>query len=313
MARGSKVLGRSYVLLPLIFGLAFLSACIASPFLKILNDELSKTRALDKIFTHCLLGFSFLYFIVFRRQMRSRVAESLNIRISGVLKNLLAGLFIGALTLCLIIGVFYAAGAKRYDPDFAIEMIWLALLAGLAVGLVEEVVFRGVVLQNLHADMEAFFAIVFASAFFAAMHFVQPLPHEVLPAVKTPSFDEFHILNGFRIVPYQLLNFARFGEIWPFFLGLFLIGIALAVAYIKTGSLYLPIGIHAGFVAVSKLDGSLFDEVAGRSRLLFGVPHHWYMSYTDSLICWLVTAVLVVLLIAFAAKLRPRSGTGGKQ
>ena len=72
VARGSRVLGKSYVLLPVIFGLAFLSACIVSPFVKILNDELSKTRALEKIFTNCLLAFALIYFVVFRRHMRSR-------------------------------------------------------------------------------------------------------------------------------------------------------------------------------------------------------------------------------------------------
>jgi membrane protease YdiL (CAAX protease family) len=309
VARGSNLLRRSYVLLPLIFGLAFLSACIASPFLKILNDELAKTRGLHKIFTKCLIGFALLYFVVFRRHMRSRVVESLNIRISSVLKQLVAGLFIGAGTLCVIIAIFYAAGAKRLDVDFAVAAIWKALGAGIGVALVEEIVFRGVVLQNLRADMDAFFAVVFASAFFAAVHFVQPLPKEVISPADAPALGGFHLLNGFRIVPYQLSNFGRLDEIWPFLLGVFLIGVALAVAYVKTGSLYLPIGIHAGFVAISKLDGSLFDEVAGRSELLFGVPHDWYMSYTDSLVCWLVTAVLVVLLMLFASKLRARTGT----
>ncbi len=313
MARGSKLLGRSYVLLPLIFGLAFLSACVASPFFKILNDELGKTRELGKIFTRCFLAFALLYFLVFRRHMRSRVVESLNIRVSSVLKQLVVGVFIGALALCVIIAIFYVAGAKRLHVDFAFGMVWTALGAGLLVGLLEEIVFRGVVLQNLRADMNAFFAVVFASAFFAAMHFIQPLPDNILASSGAPSFEHFHVLNGFRIVPHQLSNFGRFGEIWPFFLGLFLIGVALAVAYIKTGSLYLPIGIHAGFVAVGKLDGSFFEEVAGRSTLLFGVPHDWYMSYTDSLVCWLVTVLLVVLLMLFASRLKAPSGSGGKR
>ena len=71
MARGSGALAKSYVLLPLIFGLALASACIASPFIKILNDELAKTRPLGKIFTHCVVVFAFVYFLVFRRHMRS--------------------------------------------------------------------------------------------------------------------------------------------------------------------------------------------------------------------------------------------------
>jgi membrane protease YdiL (CAAX protease family) len=307
MARGAKVLQRSYVLLPLMFGLAFLSACIAAPFVKILNDALAKTRDLSKLFTQCLVGFALLYFLVFRRYMRSKVVASLNIRISSVLKQLIAGLAIGILALGLVIAVFYVAGAKQLDVSFTLHRLWSALLAGLGVALIEEIVFRGVVLQNLQADMEAFFAVVFASAFFAAMHFVQPLPNDVLAGSQAPSFNTFHILNGFRLLPHQLADFGRFGEIWPFFLGLFLFGVVLSVAYIKAGSLYLPIGIHAGLVAVIKFDGSLLDDVAGRSKLLFGVAKDWYMSYTDSLICWLMAVVLIVLLMVFGRKLRARS------
>ncbi len=306
MARESGALAKSYVLLPLIFGLALASACVASPFVKILNDELSKTRPLGKIFTQCVIVFAFAYFIVFRRYMRSHVLESLNKRVSTLLGHLLGGILIGVLVLGVIIGIFHLAGAKEYDPDFTAGMIWSALLTGLVVGVIEEIVFRGVVLQNLQADMEAFFAVLFASAFFAAMHFIQPLPAEIVKTGSAPAFNEFHVLNGFRILPSQLANFGHFGQIWPFFLGLFLIGVALSVAYVHTGTLYLPIGIHAGFVAVNKLDGALFHDVAGRSKLLFGVARDWYMSYTDSLICWLATAVLIVLLAVFAG--RPRRG-----
>jgi len=310
VGRGTRILGRSYILLPVIFGLAFLSACIAAPFVKVLNDELTKVRPLAKILTRCVVAFTMLYCILFRRFMRSKVTESLNQRISVVLKQLVAGLVIGAGMLGVLIAVFCLAGAKQYDPHFAASMIGKALVAALAVGLIEEILFRGVVLQNLHADMEAFFAVVFMAAFFAAMHFIQPLPEKILHASSAPSFNTFHVLNGFRAVPYQFANFARFGDIWPFFLGLALIGAALGVATIKTGSLYLPIGIHAGFVALNKLDGKLFHEVAGRSKLLFGVSKHWYMSYTDSLLCWIATAALIVLLILFGGKLRGRSGSG---
>ena len=313
MARGSSILRRSYVLLPLIFGLAFLSACVVSPFAKVLNDGLGKARPLGKLFTECLLAFALLYFIAFRRWMRSRVVESLNLRVSSVLVHLVTGLAVGVLAISVIIAIFSVAGAKHYEPDFAAAMIWKALLAGLAVGVIEEIVFRGVVLQNLQADMEAFFAVVFASAFFAAMHFIQPLPSDILPNGAAPPFKEFHILNGFRLVPYQLSNFDQFGQIWPFFVGLFLIGAALSVAAIKTGALYLPIGIHAGFVAMLKLDGHVFHDVAGRSKLLFGVAKDWYMSYTDSLVTWLVTLVLIVLLYMYAKKPRVRSDTSGKR
>jgi membrane protease YdiL (CAAX protease family) len=314
VARGSKVLQRSYVLLPLIFGLAFLSACVVWPFVNVLNNEIGKKEAggshVYELFTQTFTVLALVYFLVFRRHMRSRVVESLNVRISTIGKHLILGLVVGAVAVWIIIGVFYAAGALAYDEHFVTRALWSALLSGLGVALLEEIVFRGVVLQNLQADMEAFFAVVFASAFFAAMHFVQPLPDRIAAQTAAPSFAHFHLFDGFRLLPYQFQNFTRLEVIWPFALGLFLIGVVLALAYVKTGTLYLPMGIHAGFVAMLKLDGSLFKPVETKLRLLFGVARDWQMSYTDSLVCWLVAVVLIVLLIVFGAKLRACSTAG---
>jgi membrane protease YdiL (CAAX protease family) len=314
VARGSRVLQRSYVLLPLIFGLAFLSACIVWPFANVLNNEIGHTKGdgshIYGLFTQAFMVFALVYFLVFRRHMRSRVVESLNVRISIIGKHLVLGLAVGVAAVWIIIGVFYAAGALAYDEHFVTRALWSALLSGLGVGLLEETVFRGVVLQNLQADMEAFFAIVFTSAFFAAMHFIQPLPGRVVAQTAAPSFAHFHPFDGFRLLPYQLQNFTRLEVIWPFAVGLFLIGVVLALAYVKTGTLYLPIGIHAGFVAMLKLDGSLFKPVETKLRLLFGVAKDWQMSYTDSLVCWFVAVVLIVLLMVFGARLRARSAPG---
>ena len=61
---------------------------------------------------------------------------------------------------------------------------------------------------------------------------------------------------------------------------------------------------------------NLFQDVAPRaagSKLLFGMPKDWYMSYTDSLICWLMAVVLIVLLMAFGHKLRAGAGSAARR
>lgn len=86
-------------------------------------------------------------------------------------------------------------------------------LAGcVAVVALEEPFFRGILLQQLVAPLGLVAAVLASAAIFAAAHFLR-----------------------------------RHKERWTFW-GLFVLGILLAVAYLKSGSLWLPMGIHSGGV-----------------------------------------------------------------
>jgi membrane protease YdiL (CAAX protease family) len=56
----------------------------------------------------------------------------------------------------------------------------------------------------------------------------------------------------------------------PAIIGLFLVGVVLSYAFIKTKSLYLSIGIHAGMVFMMKTDALFLVRVRGKLGWLFG-------------------------------------------
>jgi len=83
-------------------------------------------------------------------------------------------------------------------------------------------------------------AYVCANLFYSVLHFVKPEKDYFLDSIE-PLAGFSHLLASFRpfLDPVLLL---------PGIFGLFLIGLVLSYALIRTGKLYLGIGLHAGWV-----------------------------------------------------------------
>ncbi len=115
-----------------------------------------------------------------------------------------------------------------------------ALFTALLVGFFEELFFRGALFKGLLEDAgraPAFFA---ANLFYAASHFIKP-PEDFAPGGLDPW-------AGVRFLVGNLQPFLNPPAILPGLVGLFLIGLVLSYALLRTRSLYLSIGLHAGWV-----------------------------------------------------------------
>ncbi len=57
---------------------------------------------------------------------------------------------------------------------------------------------------------------------------------------------------------------------FPTLVGIFLVGVVLSYACLRTNSLYFAIGLHAGWIVLIKTNILLFDHVGTNLRWLFG-------------------------------------------
>jgi membrane protease YdiL (CAAX protease family) len=124
-----------------------------------------------------------------------------------------------------------------------------ALLTGLAVAVVEEILFRGFLLGALAKAAPKAAAAAICSFYFAALHFLKP--------AFRPEFTDLHWYTGLQVT---LDAFLRLPErIQPdAFLALFAAGLLLAaIRLMRPGNLGYCIGMHAGWVFVIKLARSL--------------------------------------------------------
>lgn len=126
---------------------------------------------------------------------------------------------------------------------------------GPAIGasLVEEFVFRGMLLGVFLRSFRPTWAIVFLSLIFSALHFLQP-PDELV--VSNPESS----LAGFEMLKLLAMRFLDPLSFLNEFFTLFLVGIILSYARYATASLWLPIGLHAGWVFAYKLYGYIADR-----------------------------------------------------
>jgi CAAX protease family protein len=153
--------------------------------------------------------------------------------------------------LCLALGSMVALGcimslADVYQPFFrlslsrSLQQCASAILTAFTVGLLEEVFFRGIIFRGLLEDWKPLSAFVAANLFYSALHFVKPADAYFLSGIDP--------LAGFRHLVSTFAPFLDPSEIAPGLIGLWLIGIVLSYAFARTGTLYLSIGLHAGWI-----------------------------------------------------------------
>ncbi len=157
------------------------------------------------------------------------------------------------------------------------EAAWAALAAipaALVVAVFEEGFFRVVVFRGLAATWDWRWAAAASAAFYSVVHFLAP---DRAFAVSGAS-----PIEGLGYLGSVLGRVVRW-ESAPAVFGLFLIGVVLAVALHRTGSLALCAALHAGWfvaVKVAILLTSLPPALAGggsaaKRELLIGSPWVW--------------------------------------
>ncbi|MGK0185938.1 MAG: membrane protease YdiL (CAAX protease family) [Verrucomicrobiales bacterium] len=156
----------------------------------------------------------------------------------------------------LIIGFMLAAGlllqlglglatAEVFQPNRNLDLSGAFKQAAITAGCVavlEEVLFRGVLTGLLLRSLSARKALIAVAVLFAALHFLKP-PHglEIAP-------ESVGVGTGFWLVGIIFKTFANASMLLAEFGTLLMVGLLLGYARWRTGALWLPIGLHAGWV-----------------------------------------------------------------
>ncbi len=178
-----------------------------------------------------------------------------------------------AIGLCLALGSMLLLGlimslAEVYKPFFrlslseSLEQCAKALLTAFTVGFLEEIFFRGIIFRGLLEDWKPLPAFVVANLFYSALHFVKPAEEYFLSGIDPWA--------GFRHLFSTFAPFLEPAQIAPGIIGLFLIGIVLSYAFVRTGTLYLSIGLHAGWIISIKTVRVFGDYTRESLGWLFG-------------------------------------------
>ncbi len=118
------------------------------------------------------------------------------------------------------------------------------MVSAISVALLEEFIFRGFLFGAVRRTTNTYSTLLFISFFFAIIHFLKPPPH----CAKLLAEDIHYFGTGFWTVGQIFAQFENPMFIAKGFSTLFAVGLVLGWARIYTSSLWLSIGLHAGWV-----------------------------------------------------------------
>lgn len=197
------------------------------------------------------------------------------------------------LSLLILLPVFFMLnflGVHSIDMTKAWTLAWVAKKVGIAfglallIGIVEESVFRGLLLTSLRKYLPAFSAVLMSSIYYAGLHFLDS---------KSPVSEATLSLNG----SFQLLAEAYYNVFTmqdpTAFLALCAVGLFLGVLRLHGEmNLALCIGCHAGWVTLIRMSKSTMS-------VDLNTPYSFLVSHYDGVIGILVAGWLLFVLASY--------------
>ena len=116
------------------------------------------------------------------------------------------------------------------------------LLSAFTVALMEESLFRGAIFGLFRRSLRPFIALLWTTAIFSILHFLKP--------DEDFKITQVGWLSGFTLLPHSFHQFAEPMTLLAGFTTLFTLGWVLGYATLRTRSLWMSIGLHAGIVFV---------------------------------------------------------------
>lgn len=151
-----------------------------------------------------------------------------------------AGILLGVGSLAigwLMAGQALDFAAGKYSPP---ALLGKLVMTAALVSLIEETFFRGALQGGLQRTLRWPVACAVTSVIYSALHFLKPRV-QIAPEDVTwwSGFEALRqVVHGSLLTP----------GVGVAFISLVLVGWVLGWAYARTGALYLPMGLHAGWV-----------------------------------------------------------------
>lgn len=171
---------------------------------------------------------------------------------------LVAGLMLPIAVALVPAGFF----TMRHPGDGMVTLVSRTILGAGVMAIVMEVFFRGVVMGVLLRAMGPAAALGMSAAFFA-------LALMMIPPPGWRVMDPDGVGVGFEVLRGLWMEFADWQVLLTSFVPWLALGGVLAYARWKTASLWLPVGIHTGWLVSKSLIGDLGAAAAGSGS----VPH----------------------------------------
>ena len=203
----------------------------------------------ESFFHRALMLGAIVFLWPFLRWLRIKTRRDLGLeRNPRWLRDVIIGFLLSSLPVILCEIFLVDRGLYSMRASFS----WVAILpligTAVVVPLIEESLFRGLFLGVLLRGVRPWPANLLSAAIFSIVHFLQA-PDQTTTTVRW--------FSGFISLAHSFDQFSEPMLVLGGFMTLFVIGIVLAHARLSTRSLWLPIGLHAGWILASEAFGKM--------------------------------------------------------
>lgn len=185
----------------------------------------------------------------------------------------------------------FAPSADKWGPAYFARTLVSGLISGLAVGLIEETFFRGLMHTGMRRSLSFWPTAAITALLYAALHFMKPEPLDDAALDTATALDS--IATGL----------GRIGDFTPIadsFITLVVVGLFLSMVRERSGNIIWAIAIHAGWVMIIKLAKYLTD-----TSYVDGKASFWVGEY-DHITGWMATLWLGVIAAVYWVYTRPK-------
>lgn len=263
---------------------AVLSPWVASAVAEVFGTRFRFSRVYNRVFEVLLVGL----LVASWRRLDLGGPADIGLRRRGWARELGGGLAAGlagvgtALAAAWLFGAFVPE--LRYPILKTLRKALFGVVGAVAIGVGEEALFRGVLLRRLTADAGRVAGVVLVTVIYAAVHTIgKASTHGRGPVDAWAGVERTAALAA------PLTS----GAVLPEMLGLVGLGLVLAAARLWSGSLWVPIGVHAAWVAAFRV-GRLFFAMGKEPAWLVGPG---WPPLVGGAAGWLGIAVSAVVLL----------------
>lgn len=195
-----------------------------------------------------------------------------------------AGFLIAVVTTGMLGALLVFFHFFRLKAEFPWGKLAFLPLTALTVAVIEEGFFRGALQGVIQRTLHQTAALVFVACLFSILHFLKPPESEI---------EHVAWASGFAILSKSFSQFTEPTLLAGGFVTLLLVGLILGYARWKTQSLWMPIGLHAGWI-VGKMGFSKITKRLGEPSLWVGKD---LLIGLGPVLMLLLTALIVFLYL----------------
>jgi membrane protease YdiL (CAAX protease family) len=271
-------------------------AVVLAPFVAVVVARLGFHFPFPRVFDRVVMIGLVLVLILGAQDLK--LVSLLRTGFAGPVENLsftARGLVVA---LGVMVVLFLVAGVIEGFPpaSHAARLLPKYVLSALVIAVVEEAFFRAFLFAGMEGDFGSTGALIVSSTIYALAH--------LLRAPGRFYATTLDLTAGVRTLGLSFSQLSAPLSALPTLIGLFLLGVVLAEAFILTGTVWFSVGLHAGFVIGAKL----WPKVMVTRRGLPGWLAGWgTQPLISGAAAWVAALAVLLLLRTLAGPRRERA------